>query len=359
MSFFTKKTENIKPYIPGEQPKSKGYIKLNTNENPYPPSRKVIKAIKNMDLKKLRLYPDPESYKLKEVYAKSLGLNIENIFVGNGSDEVLSIAFQTFFADKKDILIPDITYSFYNVYCELYNIKQKDIPLRADYSINIEDYNITNNGIVIANPNAPTGIYLSAKDIEKLTNKNPESIVLIDEAYIAFGGESVTNLIKKYKNLLVVTTLSKSNSLAGLRVGFAIGHKDLISGMNKIKNCINSYPIDRISQICGQEAIKDEKYFNKIINKVCIQREKTKEELIKLGFKCLDSKANFLFAIHNKYKAEDIFLFLNKNKILVRYFKKPRLENGLRITIGKPKEMKKLIKCIEKYIKERESNEKK
>lgn len=354
MSFFSQKVNNLKPYIPGEQPKNKGYIKLNTNENPYPPSRKVIKAIKNMDLKKLRLYPDPESEQLREVYAKYLGLNLENIFVGNGSDEVLSIAFQTFFADKIDILIPDITYSFYNVYCDLYNIKQKEIPLRQDYTINIEDYNIKNNGIVIANPNALTGIYLSKKDIEKLIKKNPKSIVLIDEAYIAFGGESVSSLVKKYNNLIVIQTLSKANSLAGLRVGFAIGNKDLISGMNKVKNSINSYPIDRISQMSAKESIKDKKYFDKIINKICKTRIETINNLKKLGFNCLDSKANFIFVMHNKYKAEDIFLFLRKNKILVRYFKKPRLENGLRITIGKPNDMKKLIKVLEKYINERE-----
>jgi len=249
MEFFSKKANNISPYIPGEQPKDNEYIKLNTNENPYSPSENVKNAISNIDYNNLRLYPDSESSELREIYAKSLGLKPENIFVGNGSDEVLAIAFQTFFMEKENILMPDITYSFYPVYSNLYNVKTKLIPLREDYTIDIKDYMVENNGIIIANPNAPTGIALSKEEIEQIIKKNLNAVVIIDEAYVDFGGESVVTLINKYKNLLVVKTLSKSYSLAGLRVGFAIGDKELINGMNKIKNSFNSYPIDMIAQI--------------------------------------------------------------------------------------------------------------
>ena len=249
MDFFSKKANNILPYIPGEQPKDGEYIKLNTNENPYSPSENVKSAIENIDYNKLRLYPDPESSELRRIYANVLGVKAENIFVGNGSDEVLATAFQTFFMEKEKILMPDITYSFYPVYSDLYNVQTKTIPLKEDYTIDINDYMIENNGIIIANPNAPTSIALSKEEIEQIVKKNEDRVVIIDEAYVDFGGETVVSLIKKYKNLLVVKTLSKSYSLAGLRVGFAIGDKELINGMNKIKNSFNSYPIDMIAQI--------------------------------------------------------------------------------------------------------------
>ena len=339
MNYYSKKVNDLTPYIPGEQPKEGEYIKLNTNENPYPPSKNVISAIKNYDFDKLRLYPDPESIDLRRIYAKYLNLNIENIFVGNGSDEVLATAFQTFFTDKENVIMPDITYSFYPVYCNLYNIKAKEIPLKEDFTINIKDYMKKNNGIVIANPNAPTGIAISKEKIEKILKNNKDSIVLIDEAYVDFGAESCVSLINKYKNLLVVRTLSKSYSLAGMRIGFAIGDKELIDGMNRVKNSFNSYPIDRIAQIAAIEAIKDNNYFNITRNKIINTRNRVSEELKKIGFKVLDSKTNFLFVSNNKVPAQEIFNKLKENKILVRYFKKPRLNNFIRITIGTDKEM--------------------
>ena len=249
MNFFSEKANKILPYVPGEQPKDGEYIKLNTNENPYPPSDKVKEAIKNINFDKLKLYPEPECIELRKEYAKTLGINIENIFVGNGSDEVLATAFQTFFMEKDNILMPDISYSFYPVYSSLYNVNVKQVPLKEDFSIDIQDYMIENNGIIIANPNAPTSLALSKTEIEEIVKNNQDRVVIIDEAYVDFGGESVVSLIGKYKNLLVIKTLSKSYSLAGLRVGFAIGDKELIDGMNKIKNSFNSYPIDMIAQI--------------------------------------------------------------------------------------------------------------
>lgn len=346
MNLLSDKANKIVPYVPGEQPKEGKFIKLNTNENPYSPSENVKNAIKNMNYDLLRLYPDPESSELREEYAKMFGLKAENIFVGNGSDEVLATAFQTFFMDKDNVLIPDITYSFYPVYCDLYNVNARIIPLKDDYKIDINDYLIENNGIVITNPNAPTGISLKKEEIEIILKNNPRSVVLIDEAYMDFGEESVVSLVNEYENLLVTRTLSKSYSLAGLRIGFAIGNKDLIEGMNRIKNSFNSYPIDRIAQIAAIEAIKDVEYFNETKSMIIATRERIACELEKLGFIVLDSKTNFLFIRHKEKKAEEIFKILKENKILVRYFKKPRLDNGLRVTIGTDKEMDEFIKIL-------------
>lgn len=350
MNFLSKKASKLTPYVPGEQPKEGGYIKLNTNENPYPPSPLVISKIKNADLERLRLYPDPECTLLREIYAKSLGLEANNIFVGNGSDEVLATAFQTFFMDKENILMPDISYSFYPVYCNLYDVTATIVPLKEDYSINAQDYLVENSGLVIANPNAPTSIALTLKDIEKIVKYNSDRVVLIDEAYVDFGGESVVSLVNKYNNLLVVKTLSKSYSLAGLRVGFAIGNKELIDGMNRVKDSFNSYPIDIIAQLAAKEAIEDIEYFNKTRNMIISTKERVSKELVNLGFNVLDSKANFLFIQHKEKYAEDIFNYLRENKILVRYFKKPRLDNRLRVTIGTDEQMDKFISCISKLV---------
>jgi len=346
MNLLSDKANKIVPYVPGEQPKEGNFIKLNTNENPYSPSENVKNAIKNINYDLLRLYPDPESSELREEYAKMFSLKSENIFVGNGSDEVLATAFQTFFMDKDDVLIPDITYSFYPVYCDLYDVNAKIIPLKEDYKIDINDYLIENNGIVIANPNAPTGISLKKEEIEKILKNNPRSVVLIDEAYMDFGEESVVSFVNEYENLLVTRTLSKSYSLAGLRIGFAIGNKNLIEGMNRIKNSFNSYPIDRIAQIAAIEAIKDIEYFNKTKDMIIATRERIASELKKLGFIVLDSKTNFLFIRHKEKVAEEIFKILKENKILVRYFKKPRLDNWLRVTIGTDKEMDEFIRVL-------------
>lgn len=352
MNFLSEKANELTPYVPGQQPKNGKYIKLNTNENPYPPSIKVIEAIKNANLDKLRLYPDPESTSLRETYAKLLGLEKENIFVGNGSDEVLATAFQSFYMGKNNILMPDITYSFYPVYCNLYNIAAKEVPLKEDYKIDINDYLMKNNGIVIANPNAPTGIALSKEEIETIIKNSPNSVILIDEAYVDFGGETVIPLVKKYNNLIVVRTLSKSYSLAGLRVGFGIGNKELVDGMNRVKNSFNSYPVDMLAQICSNEAINDTKYLNKTRNMIIATREETAKRLKEIGFTVLDSKTNFLFIIHKEKKAEDIFKYLKENRILVRYFKKPRLDNGIRVTIGTKEEMETFVEKIKEFVKE-------
>lgn len=351
MKFLSEKANKLTPYVPGEQPQDCEYIKLNTNENPYKPSSKAIEAIKKFDFERLRLYPDPESTKLRETFAKKIGMKAENIFVGNGSDEVLATAFQTFFEDKENILMPDISYSFYPVYCKMYNIKSKEIPLLENYSINIDDYKIKNNGVVLANPNAPTSLALSMKEIEEIVKNNRDNVVVIDEAYVDFGGESAVPLVKKYNNILIVRTLSKSYSLAGIRIGFAIGNEQLIRGMNRVKNSFNSYPIDAIAQVVAKEAIEDDEYFEETRNKIISTRNKTREKLIELGFEVPESKANFLFIKHNKVNAKQIFEYLKNNKILVRYFEKPRIDKYLRVTIGTDKEMDSFIECIKKIIK--------
>lgn len=352
MSYFSEKVNNILPYVPGEQPKEGEYIKLNTNENPYSPSKKATNLIKTVDFSKLKLYPDPDCTKLRITYSEILSVKPENIFVGNGSDEVLATAFQTFFMEKENVLMPDVSYSFYPVYSNLYNITVKPIPIKSDFSIDVKDYMIENNGIVIANPNAPTSLSISKKEIEMLLEKNKNSIVLIDEAYVDFGGESVVDLTKQYKNLLVVKTLSKAYSLAGLRVGFAIGDEELINGMNKIKNSFNSYPIDMIAQIIAEEAIKDEESLKENINKIIETRKWVTRELRALDFNVLDSKTNFLFIMHNNKPAKEIFEKLKENKILVRYFNKEKISNGLRVTIGTDEEMRIFIENIKKIVKE-------
>ena len=350
MNFFSKKANDILPYVPGEQPKDGEYIKLNTNENAYPPSPKVKKALDNLDVCRLKLYPDPESTILRETMAEILSLNKENIFVGNGSDEVLAIAFQTFFMEKDNILMPDISYSFYPVYRDMYNVKAKIVPLKDNFTIDINDYIVPNNGIIIANPNAPTSISLSRDEIEVIVKNNTNSVVIIDEAYVDFGGETVVSLINKYNNLLVIRTLSKSYSLAGLRVGFAIGNKELIKGMNKIKNSFNSYPIDFIAQTLAVEAIKDVEYFDKTRNMIIDTKERIRKELENIGFTVLDSKTNFLFIMHKNKKAEDIYNDLRKNKVLVRFFNKPKINNWLRVTIGTDEQMDRFIKIIKEIV---------
>lgn len=350
MSYLSDRIQNIEPYVPGEQPKDGTYIKLNTNENPYPPSPKVIEAIKAAAGDRLRLYPDPECASLKSAYAASIGLRKENVFIGNGSDEVLAIAFQAFFMNKKEVLIPDISYSFYPVYADLYNVKCRIIPVMDDFRINIKDYMIPNSGIVIANPNAPTSLALSLSEIEDIIKNNRDSVVLIDEAYVDFGAESAVKLIEKYDNLLVTQTLSKSRSLAGLRVGFAAGSAELIRGMETVKNSFNSYTVDLLAQAGAEAAIKDCGYFEKMRNKVIGTRERTADRLREIGFEVLDSKTNFLFIHSRNKKAEDIFQYLRKNMILVRYFNKPRISDFLRVSIGTDEEMDNLLSCLSDYM---------
>lgn len=348
--FLSDKANSVVPYVQGEQPKDKKYIKLNTNESPYPPSKNVKKIITESNFDDLRLYPDPDISDLKNEIAKKYKIETENIFIGNGSDEILAFSFMAFFNRGDKIYYPNITYSFYSVYSDLFDLNEKKIPLKEDFSINVNDYKNLNSGIVIANPNAPTGILLKLNDVEDIIKTNPNNIVIIDEAYIDFGGESAMKLINKYDNLLVIQTFSKSRSLAGMRLGFSFGNKELIKGLKNIKFSFNSYTINRLSILAGIEAFKDEEYFKESISKIINTREKTKEKLKELGFKVLDSKSNFLFMSHNKIFAEDIYLKLKANGILVRYFKQDIINNFIRATIGTDEEMIIFINALKKIV---------
>lgn len=345
--------ENVRkvvPYVPGEQPKDPEIIKLNTNECPYPPAPGVEKALKEFDCNKLRLYPDTQAAVLTETLAEYYGVKSEQVFVGVGSDDVLAMAFLTFFNGSKPVLFPDITYSFYDVWAELHRIPYKTIPLREDFRIEPEDYRIENGGIVLPNPNAPTGRLETQETIEEIIKAGQDSVVIVDEAYVDFGGESALPLLKKYDNLLVVQTFSKSRAMAGNRIGFAIGNETLISYLNDAKFSFNSYTMDSITTMLGAASVKDDAYFKETIAKVTATREWTKKELQKLGFVFQDSKSNFIFAAHKEKRAEDIFLYLKTKKIYVRYFKKPRIDNYLRISIGTDEEMKTLIDVLTGFL---------
>ncbi len=337
----------VEPYVPGEQPKENDIIKLNTNENPYPPSPNAVKALEHFDTNKMRLYPDPDSQILVEALAERYGLKSSQVFVGVGSDDVLSMAFMTFFNSDKPVLFPDITYSFYDVWADVYRIPYKQIPLDENFRINPDDYCCENGGIIFPNPNAPTGVLEGLSMIEKIIKSNPDSIVIIDEAYIDFGGESCLPLIEKYDNLLVVQTFSKSRSMAGMRIGFAMGNEKLIKYMNDVKFSVNSYTMNPVTQICGAESVKDEVYFKKTVDKIIATREDAKIKLKNLGFNFPDSKSNFIFASHNTKPANEIFEELKKRKIFVRYWNKPRISNYLRITVGTPEEMTSLLNALE------------
>lgn len=353
MSNLTGWENNIRkviPYVPGEQPKENDIIKLNTNENPYPPSPKVVEALKSFDCSRMRLYPDPNSDILVNSLAKRYKVKPSQVFVGVGSDDVISMAFLTFFNSDKPILFPDITYSFYDVWADVYKIPYKTMPLDDNFRINKTDYFQENGGIIFPNPNAPTGVYESNEMIEEIVKANKNSIVIIDEAYIDFGGESCIGLTEKYDNLLVVQTFSKSRSMAGMRIGYAIGNEKLIKYMNDVKFSINSYTMNHVTQVCGAAAVEDEEYFIETIKKITDVRENTKKELKKLGFTFTDSKSNFLFAAHDKVKAETIFNELKSRKIYVRYWNKPRINNYLRISIGTAKEMEKLISALKEIV---------
>ncbi len=343
--YWTDIVNKLDPYIPGEQPQDQQYVKLNTNENPYPPSAKAIQAIDSYKKDKLKLYPDPESTLLREALAFRFNLQKENIFVGNGSDEVLAHSFQAFFKQQKNLLFPDLSYSFYPVYCGLYEIESTTIPLNENFTINSADYNIDNGGIIIPNPNAPTSILMPLSDIEKICRES-SSVVIIDEAYIDFGGETAIPLTKKYDNLLVIQTFSKSRSMAGLRLGYAVGHAALIDGLNRIKNSFNSYPVDSLAQVAAVASIKDEPYFQQSCQKIIQTRKKATEDLQKLGFTVLPSAANFIFVTHQTRGAQQLYAELKQAGVLVRYFNKPRIDNYLRITIGTDEEMQTLISTL-------------
>lgn len=341
----------VEPYVPGEQPKHK-VIKLNTNENPYPPSPKVQKIIDGFDVQQLRLYPDPEVAELIAAIAKNKGLDKEQVFVGVGSDDVLAMSFLTFFGSEQPILFPDITYSFYDVWAELFRIPYEQIPLQEDFRICVDDYKRKNGGIVIPNPNAPTGIAESLDAIEEIIAANSDSVVIIDEAYVDFGTKSAQELLKTYENLLVVQTFSKSRSLAGSRIGYAMGSKKLIAYLNDCKYSFNSYTMDRLTIQVGKASMEDEPYFTEQVHRIIETREWAKEQLHKLGFDFPDSKANFIFARHKEIAAEDIFAALKQRNIYVRYFKKPRIDNYLRITIGTKEEMEQLMNALQEILQE-------
>ena len=346
--------ENVRkviPYVPGEQPNKPGMIKLNTNENPYPPAPGVNRALKSFQADSLRLYPDPGVTKLRECLAEYYGVNSDQVFVGVGSDDVLAMAFMTFFNSDKPILFPDISYSFYSVWAEEFRIPYIRPALDASFRLVKEDYYRENGGIIFPNPNAPTAMYEPLETIEDILKHNPDVIVIIDEAYIDFGGVSALPLIEKYDNLLVVQTFSKSRSMAGMRIGFAIGNPELIGYLNDVKYSFNSYTMSRIAISCGVEAVKDQAYFKETTEKIIATREWAKEELRKLGFSFTDSKTNFIFATHESVPAKELFEALRNGDIFVRYFNSPRIDNYLRITVGTEGEMEKLFTFLQEYLK--------
>lgn len=346
---WEKNIRRVVPYTPGEQPKE-SCIKLNTNENPYPPSPMVRETLESFDCEKMRLYPDPDSSSLVNAIAERYNIKPSQVFVGVGSDDVLSIAFMTFFYSDKPVLFPDITYSFYDVWAEVYRIPYIQKPLNDDFRIEPDDYKCENGGIIFPNPNAPTGCQESLEMIEDIVSANPDSVVIIDEAYIDFGAESALPLTEKYDNLLIVQTFSKSRSMAGMRIGYAMGNEKLIKYMNDVKFSINSYTMTPVTQLCGAAAIRDEEYFKNTTNKIIETREYSKIRLSELGFTFPDSGSNFIFASHKSVPAEKIFTALKERKIFVRYWNKPRINNHLRISIGTREEMDTLFEALEEIL---------
>ncbi|MBQ8139590.1 MAG: histidinol-phosphate transaminase [Lachnospiraceae bacterium] len=340
----------VVPYVAGEQPKQKDVIKLNTNECPYPPAPAVEKALKEIDFDSFRLYPDPDTTSITEALAKYYNVSTKNVFVGVGSDDVLSMAFLTFFNSDKPILFPDVTYSFYDVWADLYRIPYKTVPLKDDWSIDKEGFKQENGGVIFPNPNAPTGLFEDVSTVEEIVSANPDVVVIVDEAYIDFGGESVIPLTSKYDNLLVVQTFSKSRAMAGMRIGFCIGNEKLIGYLNDAKFSFNSYTMNRPAQELGALAVLDDAYFKDITGRIVKTREWVKIELKRLGFTFPDSKANFIFASHKSIPAKDIYTYLRTRNIFVRYWDKARINNSLRITIGTDEQMKTLIGALEEYI---------
>ena len=343
----------VVPYVPGEQPNKENMIKLNTNECPYPPAPEVDKLLKEMNYEEARLYPDPEIKLLTQELADYYGVKKEQVFVGVGSDDVLAMAFLTFFNSDKPILFPDVTYSFYDVWAELYRIPYKTCALTEDWHINPKDYEQENGGVIFPNPNAPTGLEETQSTVEEIIKANQDVIVIVDEAYVDFGGTSALSLINKYENLLVVRTFSKSRAMAGMRIGYAFGSEKLIKYLNDAKFSFNSYTMNYPSQVLGTAALKDKEYFEATVKKIINTRERVKVQLRELGFSFPESKANFVFASHESVPAEEIFKALREADIYVRYWNKPRINNSLRITIGTDAEMDALIAFLKKYLAER------
>ncbi|MEA5085423.1 MAG: histidinol-phosphate transaminase [Lachnospiraceae bacterium] len=343
------KLRKVDPYVPGEQSKNPNIIKLNANENPYPPSPKAIEAIRNFDADKLCLYPNSSAYQLTEALAKHYGLEMNQVFVGNGSDEVIALAYMAFFNSDKPILFPDITYSFYPVWCNFFNTPYLTKAVDNNFRINPEDYYEENGGIIIPNPNAPTGISEDKEFIEDILEHNQDVVVIIDEAYVDFGGYSAIELLSKYENLVIVHTFSKSRSLAGMRIGVALGNPELIALLNAVKNCYNSYTLDSVAIAAGTASVNDDEYFMKTIKKVIATRERTAKELMDLGFTVFPSHSNFLFATHSTINAKELFEAAKAENIYIRFFNLPRIDNHLRITIGTDEQMDALIAFIKKY----------
>ena len=350
MKAWEKNIRTVVPYVPGEQPNKKGMVKLNTNENPYPPAPGVEKVLREMDTDVLRLYPDPTIRLLVEELAHFYHLGKDQVFVGVGSDDVLAMAFLTFFNAEQPILFPDISYSFYPVWCDLFRIPYQTQPLDEKLCIVKEDYYKANGGIVLANPNAPTSIYAALTDIEDIIKNNQDSIVIIDEAYVDFAGKSAIELINMYENILVVQTFSKSRSMAGMRIGYAMGNPNLIKALNDVKYAFNSYTMNHTAILAGVEAVKDAQYFEECKRKILETRTKSEKRLQELGFSFPESGANFIFATHERIPAKDIFEKLRSQDIYVRYFNLPRINNYLRITMGTDEEMNQLFDSLQTII---------
>lgn len=339
----------VTPYTPGDQPNRPRMIKLNTNENPYPPAPGVQKALKEFRAERLRLYPDPKASALTEVLAEYYRVSPGQVFVGVGSDDVLALSFMTFFNSKKPILFPDVTYSFYPVWAEEFRIPYETPALDESFRIVKEDYYKENGGVVFPNPNAPTSLAMGSSEIEDIIRHNEDSVVIVDEAYVDFGGESVLRLVDKYENLLVVQTFSKSRSMAGLRIGFAIGSARLIQHLNDVKYSFNSYTMNQLTLCLGAEAVRDDAYFKETCARIIKTREQARERLSELGFSSLDSRANFLFITHPEYKAKELYEALKREDIYVRYFDAPRISNYLRVTVGTEEEMEAFYDFLRSY----------
>ncbi len=347
---WEKNIRTVVPYVAGEQPQDKNIIKLNTNECPYPPAPAVAKKLAEMDADSFRLYPDQNITSIVSALSEYYKVRPEQIFVGVGSDDVLSLAFLTFFNSGKPILFPDVTYSFYDVWADLYRIPYKTVPLKEDWSVDIEGMKQENGGVIFPNPNAPTGLFTDIKSVEEIIAANRDVIVIVDEAYIDFGGESVLPLIESYDNLLVVQTFSKSRAMAGMRIGFCVGNEKLIKYLSDVKFSFNSYTMNMPSQILGALAVEDDAYFKEITGKIVATREWTKKELTRLGFTFPDSMANFIFASHSSVPAKEIYKYLREKSIYVRYWDKKRINNCLRITIGTDEQMRALVAALEELL---------
>lgn len=340
--FLSDKYRLLRPYVPGEQPRDFKYIKLNTNESPYPPSPRVISALSGEEAALLRLYSDPEAKALKSAVAARFGVSEREVFVGNGSDEVLAFCFSAF-CGEREICYPDITYGFYEIFCGLYGLKVNKVPLKDDFTVEPEDYADCGKNIVIANPNAPTGLALKVKEVEKIAASNPDGVVIIDEAYVDFGAESCVELTKRYDNLIVVQTFSKSRQLAGGRVGFALANEQLIADLELMKYSFNPYNVNRLSQIAAKAAIEDEEYFGECRSKIIEARDYASGRLKEAGFELTDSKANFLFCKKEGFSGGKLYSELKARGILVRHFDKPRIDDYVRVTVGSMRDMETFV----------------